>query len=144
MRAGVAIVTALAALGLLAAAAAPATPPAERAFQLRYSATIHNVPEGAGKVSIWLPYPTSDRNQEIRDVRVRSAYAATIHKDPLYGNSILYIDVEKPKERSVPVELDFTVRRREYVRRDFDANPSTAASGDDPTPMARWLQPDAL
>src|SRR5262249_26252383 len=106
--------------------------------------TIQNLPEGAAQVSIWLPYPVSDQNQEISDVRIQSPYPTAIHKDPLYGNSILYVDVKRPKVTSVPLEMDFTVKRREYVRHDFDAPPGEAVSGDDAAPMARWLQPDAL
>lgn len=142
------ILAGLAALGLLAVAAAlapaPGTPPAERVFQFTYTTTINNLPDGTGKVSIWLPYPVSDRNQEISDVRVRSPYPASIHKDPLYGNAILYFGVESPKEKSLPVEIDFTVRRREYVRRDFDVKSPPASPGDDAAVMARWLKPDAL
>jgi transglutaminase-like putative cysteine protease len=146
MRSRVLILTGLTAVGLLpaAAAAVPPTPPVERVFQFKYRMTVNNLPDGAGKVSIWLPYPVSDRNQEISDVRIQSPYPATIHKDPLYGNAILYVGVENPKEKSLPVGLDFTVKRREYVRRDFEARSPAAPSGDDPTLMARWLKPDAL
>jgi len=123
---------------------APATPIAERSFQFTYRTTINNVPRGAGKISIWLPYPASDRNQEISDIRIQSPYPATMHKDPLYGNSILYIGAERPKEGSVSLEMDFTVKRREYVRRDFNTGSSPAPLDDTPALMARWLQPDRL
>jgi transglutaminase-like putative cysteine protease len=128
---------------LAAPAAAPGTQPAERTFEFTYRTTINNVPEGAKRVSIWLPYPVSDGNQEISDIRIQSPYPVAVHRDPFYGNSILYVDVENPKVKTVPIEMDFKVKRREYVRRDFEASPP-AASGDNPSLMARWLQPDAL
>ncbi len=126
------------------AASAAASGPAERSFEFTYRSTIKNIPEGASKVSVWLPYPVSDDHQEITDLKVVTPYPTSLHKDSFYGNTILYLEVESPKERSVPVEVSFRVKRKEYVRRDFAAAHQKAEAGDSPALMQRWLQPDAL
>jgi hypothetical protein len=135
----------LAVLALTAAAAyqASAVAPRERDFEFTYRTTITDIPEGAKKVALWIPYPVSDRNQEITDLKITAPYPTSVHKDPLYGNSILYMEVDAPKEKSVSLEMDLRVERKEYVRKDFSAGKAPeGAKGENP--MSRWLQPDRL
>jgi transglutaminase-like putative cysteine protease len=141
----------LAGLTLGSAAAALASQPAERSFEFTYKTIVSNLPEGARKVALWLPYPTSDRNQVISEVHVRSPFPTSLRKDPLYGNTILYVDVERPRDRAVEVEMDFKVRRLEYVRRDFASaagpgvsSASAAGAAEQDPLLSRWLKPDAL
>jgi transglutaminase-like putative cysteine protease len=104
--------------------------PAERRFDFTYTVGLHNIPNGAKKVAVWIPYPGSDEHQEISDVRVICPYPTRVTKDPEYGNSSLYIEVDNPKEPSLDVEISFNVKREEYVRRDFDKTGVAAPSAE--------------
>lgn len=94
--------------------------PAERAFDFTYTATIEDIPRGAKKVAVWIPYPGSDAHQEISDIQVICPHPTRVTKDPANGNSSLYVEVADPEANSLDVEISFNVRRREYVRRDFE------------------------
>jgi len=134
------------ALTLLATLILPAvasTDVKQRAFEFSYSAEVDHIPNGARKVSIWLPYPVSDPNQEISDVKVTCRYPTSIKHDPEYGNSVLHVSLDNPKESSVAVQLGFRVLRREYVRNDFARVGGEAGGSSDGT-MKRWLGPDKL
>ncbi len=120
-----------------------AADPKVRTFEFTYTAEVINIPKNAGKVAVWLPYPVSDRNQEVSQLEIDSTYPTRIEKDPEYGNSILYLSAAHPKERSIKVEMKFRVKRQEYVRRDFSKKP-TQADRDSERLMKRWLQPDRL
>ncbi len=114
--------------------------PAERRFDFTYTAALHNIPEGAKKVALWIPYPGSDDHQQISDIRVICPYPTRVTKDPEYGNSSLYVEVDNPKKRSLDVEIAFDVKRAEYVRRDFDKSLAAAPSAD--TTSAHDLRAD--
>src|SRR4051794_4162056 len=43
---------------------------ASRTFQFRYHTVVKEIPANAGKVEVWLPYPTSDAHQTIEKVVV--------------------------------------------------------------------------
>lgn len=127
----------------LPGAPAMATDPKVRTFEFTYVAEVVNIPEHAGKVAVWLPYPVSDANQEITQLELVSPYPTSLSKDPEYGNSILYLSAKHPRDRSIKVEMKFRVKRREYVRRDFTRVRVRAEKGSDPL-LKRWLQPDRL
>ena len=127
----------------LVGAAVDAADPKVRTFEFTYIAEITNIPQNAGKVAIWLPYPVSDANQEITQLKVTSPYPTSVHKDQEYGNSILYLSVGHPKEQSIKVEMTFRVKRSEYIRRDF-SRVRVRLDGDSDPLLKRWLQPDRL
>ena len=128
----------LASLALAVAVARPA----ERSFQFTYTAVLKNIPEGAKKVAVWIPYPRSDVHQDITDIMVNCPHPTRVTMDPEYGNRILYVEVENPKEFSFQVEISFDVTRREYVQRNFDKAGKTTADVK-PVP-ARYLAADTL
>ncbi len=114
--------------------------PAERTFEFRYEANLQDLPADVGKVAIWIPYPTSDGNQEVHDVKVDAPFKAEVRKDPRYGNRILYLSAEKPGPGPVHVGMTFKVRRSERVNR-----PDLGSGGPDKADTAaleRWLRPD--
>ncbi len=138
-----------AALGTAAADA-----PRSRDFELIYSARIGELPAGAHRVEIWLPYPASDANQEVTVAGLSAPSSYEVVKEPRFGNSILHLSVTDPRERELAVEMKVRVRRREYVRRDFAAAggqapaavPAGAAAATAATAAAAagWLRPDRL
>jgi transglutaminase-like putative cysteine protease len=131
----------LAVVAALGTAAAEA--PRSRDFELTYSARIGELPPGAHRVEVWLPYPASDDSQEVTAVQVASPQPYEVIKEPRFGNSILHLSVTDPGQRELTVEMKVRVRRREYVRRDFPgaAGPAPAAA---PAAVAAWLKPDRL
>ncbi|MBI3949541.1 MAG: hypothetical protein HY314_03695, partial [Acidobacteria bacterium] len=120
-----------------------AADPKVRTFEFTYVAEVTHIPENGGTVAVWLPYPVSDANQEVTQLEIVSPYPTSIHKDPEYGNSILYLSADHPKGRSIKVEMKFRVKRREYIRRDFTRVRVRVDKERDPL-MKRWLQPDRL
>jgi transglutaminase-like putative cysteine protease len=114
---------------------------ASRTFQFRYRAVIREIPNGAGKVEAWLPYPQSDANQTISQVSIDAPRPVTIAREPEFGNSVLYVRVERPQQREIPIEVTFTATRREHVQRTADRpapQPLSAAE------RAQFLKPDRL
>jgi len=124
------------------ALAVAANRPAERSFQFSYTAALNNIPVGAKKVAVWIPYPGSDAHQEITDIEVNCPYPTRVTKDAKYGNTALYVQVENPKEPSFQVEIAFNVKRREYVRKDFE-KVGKSTTGPKAVP-ARYLEADQL
>ena len=86
---------------------------------------------------LWIPYPLSDRNQLITDIRVTGDYArSAVYSDQQYSNPILYARWE-PGARSRKLTLSFHVLRKEVVRRDFPAREGAWNRAD----FARYLAP---
>src|SRR5438552_4816723 len=125
-------------------AAAQRTEPASRTFQFKYRTVVKEIPAGAGKVEVWLPYPTSDAHQTIDQVTIDAPRPVTISREPEYGNQILYVRVDNPTERQIPIELTFTATRKEYVNRPISAESTRRARPLTPEQRTRFLQPDRL
>ena len=138
---------ALALMFLLAAVVSKAgAPPAElksRVFQFSYKATINAVPGGTKHLNVWLPYPTTDANQEIFDIQVSSPSKAAVYAEPKYGNSILFVSVDDPGAAPVDIQVSFKVRRSENIRRDFARVSKVSTAPLDPA-IEMYLQPDKL
>ena len=114
----------------------------ERTFILTYTTEVHDIPPGAKQVEIWLPYPQSDDYQKILKASVTSPYPIKISTDTDHGNKIVYIKANNPVVRTIPITMEFTVRRSEHVHNNF-----TQASASDTVPpsnIQRWLRPDHL
>lgn len=62
---------------------------------------------------LWLPYPVSDRDQTIGDIRVSGDFASSgVYTDTVYGTPILYAEWSK-ESTSRKLTLAFSVTRRE-------------------------------
>ena len=137
---------------LLLAASAAAVPgtvadaPAHRTFEFHYSAVVHDIPADAKRVEVWIPYPVTDPHQTVSDVTVDCPFPTKIATDPEYGNKILSVAVDRPRDGSVPIAVSFRVVREEYVHRDFaSAKPGgVEVPKKDEALMKRWLEPDRL
>ncbi len=78
--------------------------------------------QGANKVRFWLPYPVSNKNQNITDIIVNGNYSSTgIYTEGEYGNTILYAEWEEPQSRP-ELSFSFKVKREEIVKKDFPEN----------------------
>jgi transglutaminase-like putative cysteine protease len=114
-----------------------------RHFELTYRAEIA-IPEGAERVEVWLPYPSSDAHQEVTVTEIAAPWPMTVHREPEYGNRILYMLGDGPHRRVVTVEMTMEVERREVLRHgdllEARLNGDFAGRSD----LARWLAPDRL
>ena len=96
--------------------------------------------EKGKEVRLWLPYPVSDRNQAVSDIRVAGDFAASgVYTDRANGTPILY--AEWPKEAaSRKLSFSFAVERQEVVRRDFPKDEPAWNRAD----YAEYLKPTSL
>lgn len=78
-----------------------------------------NAPEDAKEVRLWIPYPVSDENQDIWDVKVNGNFSNNgVYREGENGNIALYADWNSPaKVRTLT--YSFKVKRKEVVKKDF-------------------------
>lgn len=86
------------------------------------SVTLHvslNAPADAKNVKLWIPYPMSERNQDITGVSVNGNYASMgVYKEPKDGVSSLYAEWNAPaKDRTLT--YSFTIKRKEVFTNNF-------------------------
>lgn len=125
-------------------AAGQSTEPASRTFQFKYRTVVKEIPAGASKVEVWLPFPTSDAHQTIDQVTIDAPRPVTISREPKYGNEIVYVRVDNPTERQIPIEMTFTATRREYINRPISAVSTRRARPLTSEQRTEFLQPDRL
>lgn len=89
-----------------------------------------NAPADAKNIRLWIPYPMSDRNQDITDVSVSGNYAGMgVYREPKDGVSSLYAEWKEPvKDRTLT--YSFTVKRKEVVTKDLP-KPALPFSGEE-------------
>lgn len=96
--------------------------------------------EKGKEVKLWLPYPVSDRDQVVGDIKLAGDYAASgVYTDRANGTPILF--AAWPKEAAVrKLTLSFAVERQEVIRRVFPKNEPAWNPGD----YAEYLKPTSL
>lgn len=80
-------------------------------FKITYTTKIINPPKGDEKVSIWIPLPQSDEEQEMTSLSVSSPHAFSIHEEPYYGNRIIYLG-QKVFSKDDSITLAYSIRRK--------------------------------
>jgi transglutaminase-like putative cysteine protease len=127
---------------LLCATLALASGPArERDFTFEYQATVTDIPRGAQRVELWIPVPHDDPYQRIAALHVETAYPYKVSTGD-QGNAILHLQLDHPKETSIPVTLTFQAARWERVQELGSVAAKMEATP--PSDLARWLKPDRL
>ncbi len=114
-----------------------------RTFELTYTATITGVPRGTKNLEVWLPYPKSDKNQEIFDIQIDCPANAVVYTEPVYDNSILHASINNPKAPPYDIQLKFKVQRREYLRKDFSKAEGQGIGSFDPE-VKKFLTAETL
>jgi transglutaminase-like putative cysteine protease len=116
--------------------APPVKEPRSRTFLFSYQATLAGLPAGKA-VRVWLPVPASNEDQDVeivfQDVPIRSEF----HREPQYGNQILYVEGKSNGDAPLTLTLTYRVTRRE-VKGDMLQQPKASDK------LARFLKPDAL
>lgn len=76
-------------------------------------------PDNSKDVRIWIPYPVSDENQTIEDVKIDGNYSFHgIYKEKEFRNSILYAEWKNPTGDRI-LTYTFKIRRKEVVKKEF-------------------------
>ena len=106
-------------LALLATAAQPAWAKS-RAGVVTLEVDLSNQEKGK-EARLWVPYPVSDKNQTITNVKVTGDYATSaVYTDQKYGTSMLY--AEWPKSApSRKLKFAFDVERKEIRQANLPA-----------------------
>jgi len=96
--------------------------------------------EKGQEARLWVPYPVSDRNQLIGDIRVTGDFAESgVYTDQIHGTSILY--AMWPKDTaSRKFTFSFSVERQEVTRGDLPSAEPTWNQAD----YAAWLGATSL
>lgn len=96
-----------------------------------------NAPEDARTVRLWIPYPMSDENQDITDVRITGNFSGYgIYRDAEYGNTILYAQWDGPSKERI-MTYSFKVNRKEQVTKGFPESELKFS----PKEMDKYLRP---
>lgn len=91
-------------------------------------------------VKLWIPYPVSDNEQLITDIKVAGDYtAAAVYTEPGHGNPVLFASWDKDA-KSRKLALSFRAQRQEVLRRNFPARETCW----DPADYQAYLKPTPL
>jgi len=85
----------------------------KRHFTFSYELSISDIPREANDLKIWIPFPLTDRDQNIENYRISSQLPYYTYIDPEYGNNILGVKSTGKIPEEVKIKLDFEVTRRE-------------------------------
>ncbi|RJQ47937.1 MAG: twin-arginine translocation signal domain-containing protein [Nitrospiraceae bacterium] len=80
-------------------------------FKVTYTTKIINPSKGDENVSIWIPLPQSDEEQDITSLSVSSPHAFSIHEEPYYGNRIIYTG-RKVFRKGDNITVSYSIRRK--------------------------------
>ena len=86
---------------------------AERRFHFEYETTISGFPTDAKQVRVWLPIPTSDETQSVTHLTLDAPVSHRMGTEKVYGNRLVYLEVDAPFPKELPVTLSMNVSRKE-------------------------------
>ncbi|MEW5743845.1 MAG: transglutaminase domain-containing protein [Nitrospirota bacterium] len=99
-----------------------------------------NAPADAKEVRLWVPYPVSDENQTVEDIKVTGNFAHSgVYREGEYGNMALYAEWNTPsKERTLTYTIK--VKRKEALKKDFPKKELLFSKEE----FAQYLKPTSL
>ncbi len=80
-------------------------------FNVNYTTQILTPPKEGGMVSLWIPLPQSDHEQEITRLSISSPQAFIINEEPVYGNKMVYVNSDKLKNGD-SISISYKIRRK--------------------------------
>lgn len=101
-----------AASGLDAQSTSQDAAPAQRRFELTYAGVINGVPLDA-HVRIWIPVAESDSDQEVVKFSRKIAGESRLTREAVHQNQMLFVEIPKNQEESIPFQVDYEVNRLE-------------------------------
>jgi len=135
----VAMAAAPAARAATPAAGTPAAETTSRTFKFHYGVTIRDIPPDAKHLAIWVPIPTTDRHQTVRDLKIQSPLPYRTETEPRYGNTVLHLESDSPLPPTIDLVLDAVVERQAY-----SVLGGGATNANDDKPSKRDLEADRL
>jgi transglutaminase-like putative cysteine protease len=96
--------------------------------------------EAGKEAKLWIPYPITDRNQTVSDIKIVGDYVSSgVYTDATYGTPILY--AQWPADaKSRKLTFSFAVERQEIRQKDL---PATEPKWN-PADYAEYLKPTSL
>jgi transglutaminase-like putative cysteine protease len=129
---------------LAPAAAVDAPSPASRSFEFKYAVRVQELPKDARRLRLWIPVPTTDGEQEISDLTIKSPVRYRMREEAEYHDHLAYLEVD-PRRQPGPLEIELTFKA---VRREHRASLADRAAGPAavrrPEDLSRSLAPDRL
>jgi transglutaminase-like putative cysteine protease len=119
-------------MGALAGSAAP--PLKSRTLRFTYKAVVRDLPAGAKSLDVWLPYPQTDENQTVHQVKLDAPGPVTIGREPRHGNEAVYFHKDNPRG-PVTLTMEVTATRWENA-----GHPATLTAAE----TASYLAADPL
>lgn len=90
----------------------------EREAEVTFRVNLNAPPDAKG-VMLWVPYPVSDKNQKVEDMKFNGNYTnAAAYKEKEYGNTALYVEWSGPMNERI-LTYSCKVKRKEVVMKDF-------------------------
>ena len=91
----------------------------ERSGEVNFTVNIE-APEDSTDVRLWLPYPVSDNEQTIEDVKIDGNFSYQgVYREKETGNLILYAEWTKPVTSERTLTFVFKASAIERVKKDF-------------------------
>lgn len=87
-------------------------------FSLTYFVEVKKLLTTAGKLDVWVPFPTNNEDQNILDVSVDAPYPMGLNFDGEWGNGMLFFSVNNPSP--FKFKINYLVERRARKVTDFD------------------------
>jgi transglutaminase-like putative cysteine protease len=102
------------------------------------SMTLDLSGHGSGDIAeLWIPYPVSDQEQTVTDVKISGDYAVSaVYTDTVYSTPMLYARWERGSATR-KLNFSFKAEHKEVIRRDFPEKETAW----DPADYARYLAP---
>jgi transglutaminase-like putative cysteine protease len=95
------------------AASDPTTPDLRRDFHFTYRTDISGYAASANDLEAWIPLPREDRFQRIRNLAIDTPAHHEIVDQNHDGNRVLHLEAGAPLPASIPVTVQFDVKRIE-------------------------------
>jgi len=102
----------LMALAAFTAGSLAAADTTTRTFDATYTATINNLPTGAGVLDVWIPLPVTREEQIISDVKIDSPYDWKEGVEGEFGDHYAFARIPVPQTGQITVRVQFTGTRR--------------------------------
>lgn len=108
--------------------------PDHRKFQIVYKFSIEEWPPHAQQARIWVPLASSRDGQKILQREIKAPRAYRISRDPVYGNEMAYLELQRPLPERLDVEVTYLA---EVAKERFERENS--AEG-----LDKYLKPSTL
>jgi transglutaminase-like putative cysteine protease len=116
-----------------------------RTFEFTYTATIHDIPQDANLVRIWIPVASSGAHQSVTVKSISAPVPVRVTRIASSGDHMLYAQISRPRVSTEQFKIVYDVTRGEYSKGNYA---SLMRFNGDPVSwspsLARYLQPNRL